>query len=157
LKQTQHNTTQVKQQQPSLLFSSLILTKTRRRFDNAGEMAEKAKPQQQQRFAFSLPVTVVVSSILYIYISTIFVFIDRWFGLFSSPGIANAVVFTAIASMCVFSYRTAISTDPGRVPSTYTPDIEDNQTPIHEIKRKVTPTLQNSHKKLIEFVSRYIN
>ncbi|XP_045829632.1 probable protein S-acyltransferase 16 [Trifolium pratense] len=99
-------------------------------------MAEKAKPQQQQRFAFSLPVTVVVSSIVYIYISTIFVFIDRWFGLFSSPGIANAVVFTAIASMCIFSYRTAISTDPGRVPSTYTPDIEDNQTPMHEIKRK---------------------
>jgi palmitoyltransferase len=110
-------------------------------------MAEKAKPQQQQRFAFSFPVTVVVSSIVYIYISTIFVFIDRWFGLFSSPGIANAVVFTAIASMCIFSYRTAISTDPGRVPSTYTPDIEDNQTPIHEIKRKVTTTLQNCPKK----------
>ncbi|GAU28040.1 hypothetical protein TSUD_264980 [Trifolium subterraneum] len=99
-------------------------------------MAEKAKPQQQQRFAFSLPVAVVISSIIYIYISTIFVFIDRWFGLFSSPGIVNAVVFTAIASMCISSYRTAISTDPGRVPSTYAPDIEDNQTPIHEIKRK---------------------
>lgn len=100
-------------------------------------MAEKAK-QQQPRFAFSFPVAVVVSAIAYIYFSTVFVFIDRWLGLFSSPGIANAAVFTAIAIMSLFSYREAISTDPGRVPATYTPDIEDNTTPLHEIKRKVT-------------------
>ncbi|CAI8600862.1 unnamed protein product [Vicia faba] len=98
-------------------------------------MAEKAK-QQQPRFAFSFPVTFVLFAIAYIYFSTVFVFIDRWLGLFSSPGIANAAVFTAIAVMSLFSYRAAISTDPGRVPATYTPDIEDNTTPLHEIKRK---------------------
>lgn len=100
-------------------------------------MTEKAKQQRGGGgFAFSFPVTVVISSIAYIYISTVFVFIDRWFGLFSSPGIINAVVFTVIAFMCVFCYRLAIFTDPGRVPSTYTPDVEDNTIPIHEIKRK---------------------
>lgn len=48
----------------------------------------------------------------------------------------NAIVFTALAIMCVFNYATSILTDPGRVPSTYMPDIEDVETPIHEIKRK---------------------
>ncbi|XP_059428211.1 probable protein S-acyltransferase 16 isoform X2 [Corylus avellana] len=85
---------------------------------------------------FSLPVTVVVLAITYIYFSTVFIFIDRWFGLLSSPGIFNAVVFTAIALICVFTYAVAVFTDPGRVPSDYAPDIEDAENPIHEIKRK---------------------
>ncbi|KAG5243001.1 protein S-acyltransferase [Salix suchowensis] len=86
--------------------------------------------------SFSLPVTVVVLAILYIYLSTIFVFIDRWFGLMSSPGIMNAVVFTAIALLSVLNYAIAILTDPGRVPSSFMPDIEDCGNPVHEIKRK---------------------
>ncbi|KAJ6913164.1 hypothetical protein NC651_015615 [Populus alba x Populus x berolinensis] len=86
--------------------------------------------------SFSLPVTVVVLAILYIYLSTIFVFIDRWFGLMSSPGIMNAVVFTALALMSVFNYAIAILTDPGRVPPSFMPDIEDSDNPVHEIKRK---------------------
>lgn len=90
----------------------------------------------KQGFNFSLPVTVVVLAISYIYVTTVFVFIDRWFGLMSSPGIMNAVVFTAVALMCVFNYAVAIFRDPGRVPLNYMPDIEDNQNPIHEIKRK---------------------
>ncbi|KAA8516409.1 hypothetical protein F0562_016702 [Nyssa sinensis] len=85
---------------------------------------------------FSLPVTVAATAIIYIYFSTLFVFIDQWFGLTSSPGIMNAVVFTAVALMCIFNYSVAIFTDPGRVPSTFVPDIEDAENPIHEIKRK---------------------
>ncbi|XVF08117.1 hypothetical protein REPUB_Repub06bG0198100 [Reevesia pubescens] len=87
-------------------------------------------------FSFSLPVTIVVSAIVFIYFSTVFIFIDHWFGLMTSPGLMNAVVFTAVAVMCVFNYRFAIFTDPGRVPSTFMPDIEDSEVPIHEIKRK---------------------
>ncbi|XP_022747746.1 probable protein S-acyltransferase 16 isoform X2 [Durio zibethinus] len=87
-------------------------------------------------FSFSLPVTVVVSAIVFIYFCTVFIFIDRWFGLMTSPGIMNAVVFTGVAFMCVFNYGFAIFTDPGRVPSTFMPDIEDSKVPIHEIKRK---------------------
>ncbi|KAJ4849171.1 putative protein S-acyltransferase 16 [Turnera subulata] len=90
----------------------------------------------KRRPGFSLPVTVVVLAIAYIYFSTLFVFLDRWLGLLSSPGIMNAVVFTAIALMCVSNYAAAVFRDPGRVPSTYLPDIEDLDNPVHEIKRK---------------------
>ncbi|XP_024443621.1 probable protein S-acyltransferase 16 isoform X4 [Populus trichocarpa] len=90
----------------------------------------------KRRVSFSLPVTVVVLAIIYIYFSTIFVFIDGWFGLMSSPGILNAVVFTAVAFMSVFSYAVAILMDAGRVPFTFMPDIEDSSNPVHEIKRK---------------------
>ncbi|XP_022641799.1 probable protein S-acyltransferase 16 isoform X2 [Vigna radiata var. radiata] len=93
--------------------------------------ADKGKP-----FTFSLPVSVVVLAIAYIYVSTVFVFIDRWLGLFSSPGIMNALVFTALSAVCSITYRAAITTDPGRVPATYIPDVEDAESPIHEIKRK---------------------
>ena len=88
-------------------------------------------------FSFSLPVTVVVSAIAFTYFCTVFIFIDRWFGLMTSPGIMNTVVFTAVAVMCVFNYGFAIFADPGRVPSPFVPDIEDSEVPIHEIKRKV--------------------
>lgn len=55
----------------------------------------------------------------------------------SSPGLMNAIVFTVVALMCVFSYTVAILRDPGRVPADYMPDVEDDQNPMHEIKRKV--------------------
>ncbi|MED6199515.1 putative protein S-acyltransferase 16 [Stylosanthes scabra] len=97
-------------------------------------MAEKSK--HQRRSGWSLPVSLVVLSIAYIYASTVFVFVDRWFGLFSSPGLINGAVFTALAAMCSLTYRRAISADPGDVPSSYMPDVEDSESPIHEIKRK---------------------
>ncbi|KAK8632960.1 hypothetical protein V6N13_013816 [Hibiscus sabdariffa] len=87
-------------------------------------------------FSFSLPVTVVVSAIIFVYFCTVFVFIDRWFGLMTSPGIMNAVAFTGVAVMCVLNYALAIIMDPGRVPSTFLPDIEDSSVTVHEIKRK---------------------
>ncbi|KAG4123762.1 hypothetical protein ERO13_D11G346400v2 [Gossypium hirsutum] len=87
-------------------------------------------------FSFSLPVMVVVSAIAFVYFCTVFVFTDRWFGLMTSPGIMNAVAYTAVSVMCVLNYVFAIFMDPGRVPSTFLPDIEDSKVPIHEIKRK---------------------
>ncbi|CAN1135194.1 Probable protein S-acyltransferase 16 [Linum perenne] len=90
----------------------------------------------KRRPRFSLPVIVVLLVITFIYFATVFVFVDRWFGLMSSPGLMNAAVFTAVAIMCIFNYCAATMTDPGRVPSTYLPDIEDADNPIHEIKRK---------------------
>lgn len=85
----------------------------------------------------TLPIILVVSAICYIYFTTIFVFLDRWLGLFSSPGLMNAVVFTAIAAICVFNYVIAILRDPGRVPNPFIPDIEEAHNPIQEVKRKV--------------------
>ncbi|GAB4833831.1 Probable protein S-acyltransferase 16 [Ancistrocladus abbreviatus] len=84
----------------------------------------------------SLPVFFVVFAICYIYFTSIFIFLDKWLGLWSSPGLINAVVFTGIAVMCVFNYLVAIITDPGRVPVSFVPDVEDADNPIQEIKRK---------------------
>ncbi|KAF2556714.1 hypothetical protein F2Q68_00018060 [Brassica cretica] len=86
---------------------------------------------------FSLPVAVVMMVIGFVYFSTVFTFIDRWFSLTSSPGIANAAAFTALALMCVYSYSIAVFRDPGRVPISYMPDVEDQESPVHEIKRKI--------------------
>lgn len=88
------------------------------------------------KFQFSLPVAVVISAIVYVYLSTVLVFVDQWFGLGSSPGIMNSVVFTSVAGMCVYSYYLSIYTDPGQVPATFMPDVEDAENPLHEIKRK---------------------
>ncbi|XP_027177270.1 probable protein S-acyltransferase 16 isoform X3 [Coffea eugenioides] len=85
---------------------------------------------------FSFHVCVIVAAIVYIYFSTVFIFIDQWFGLGSSPGLLNAAVFTCLALMCVYTYALAIFTDPGRIPASYVPDVEDADTPMHEIKRK---------------------
>ncbi|XVE76388.1 hypothetical protein DITRI_Ditri12bG0168600 [Diplodiscus trichospermus] len=87
-------------------------------------------------FRFSLPVIAAVSAIAFIYFCTVFIFIDRWFGLMTSPGVMNAFVFTGVAVLCVLNYGFAIFADPGRVPFSFMPDIEDSGVPIHEIKRK---------------------
>ena len=87
---------------------------------------------------FSFHVCVIVAAIVYIYFSTVFIFIDQWFGLRSSPGLLNAAVFTCLALMCVYTYALAIFTDPGRIPASYVPDVEDAETTMHEIKRKGT-------------------
>lgn len=85
---------------------------------------------------FSFHVTVVIAAIAFIYFSTVFVFIDQWFGLWSSPGMLNAVFFTVVAVMCISNYALAIYTDPGQVPSSFVPDVEDPDNIVHEIKRK---------------------
>lgn len=92
----------------------------------------------KRRCRFSFHVSVIVAAIIYIYFSTVFIFIDQWFGLGSSPGLLNASVFTCLALMCVYTYALAIFTDPGRIPASFAPDVEDADNPIHEIKRKVT-------------------
>ncbi|XP_073310997.1 probable protein S-acyltransferase 16 [Primulina huaijiensis] len=89
-----------------------------------------------RRSKFSFHVIVVTAAIAYIYLSTVFVYIDQSFGLGSSPGMLNASVYTLLAVMCIFCYRRAIYTDPGRVPGTFVPDVEDSDNQIHEIKRK---------------------
>nr|DAD28238.1 TPA_asm: hypothetical protein HUJ06_029706 [Nelumbo nucifera] len=88
--------------------------------------------------SISLPILVVLSAIAYIYYTTVFIFIEGWFGLRTSPGLMNAVILTVTAFMCIFNYVIAIVRDPGLVPATFMPDIEDAETPVHEIKRKVS-------------------
>ncbi|KAJ4972015.1 hypothetical protein NE237_005114 [Protea cynaroides] len=90
----------------------------------------------RQGCIISLPVIVVLSAICFIYYSTVFIFIDGWLGLSTSSGVLNVFILTATVCMCVFNYAAAIMKDPGTVPPNFMPDIEDAETPMHEIKRK---------------------
>ncbi|MBA0870567.1 hypothetical protein Goshw_014195, partial [Gossypium schwendimanii] len=43
----------------------------------------------------------------------------------TSAGSLNSMIFTTLACLCVLSFLVGVLTDPGRVPSSYIPDVED--------------------------------
>ncbi|KAE9619346.1 hypothetical protein Lal_00047433 [Lupinus albus] len=72
----------------------------------------------------SLPVLAVFLLMFFVYYTTIFIFIDHWVGLQSSPGTFNASIFTVFASISIFSFFVCVLSDPGHVPLSYLPDLE---------------------------------
>ena len=90
-----------------------------------------------QRGYITLPIIVVLLVIGFVFYSTVFVVIESWMGLATAAGLANAAIFSLLAAMCVGTYVAAFRRDPGGVPSSYSPDIEDPEVSIHEVKRKV--------------------
>ncbi|KAH1191470.1 putative protein S-acyltransferase 15 [Glycine max] len=72
----------------------------------------------------SVPVLAVFLLMLFVYYSSIFVFLQDWLGLQSSPGTLNAFLFSLFASLSLFSFFSCVLTDPGHVPSSYAPDVE---------------------------------
>ncbi|XP_022134485.1 probable protein S-acyltransferase 15 isoform X2 [Momordica charantia] len=74
----------------------------------------------------SVPIFCVFSLMGFVYYITVFIFIEDWTGLLSSPGLLNSLIFTSLASLCLFSFATCVLTDPGSVPSSYLPDVEEN-------------------------------
>ncbi|XP_073271655.1 probable protein S-acyltransferase 16 [Primulina huaijiensis] len=87
-------------------------------------------------FTFAFHVGLVMAVFTCVYFMTMLVFIDRWFGLDSSLGMLNAVVYTYLAVVFANSYRLAMFTDPGRVPASFVPHSENSQRAVKEIKRK---------------------
>jgi hypothetical protein len=85
----------------------------------------------------TLPIFSVVAAIGYVYYTTVFVAMPRWLGLSTAAGVANAAAFTALAAACLATYAVAVRRDPGRVPPGFVPDVEDAESTVHEIKRKV--------------------
>lgn len=75
----------------------------------------------------SLPIFLVLSLMIFISYTTIFIFLDRWLSLKSSTGILNAAIFSLISFMALISLSIAVFKDPGSVPSNYAPDSEDPQ------------------------------
>ncbi|KAG7549446.1 Palmitoyltransferase DHHC domain [Arabidopsis thaliana x Arabidopsis arenosa] len=75
---------------------------------------------------FSIPVLSVILVMGFVYYVTLFVFIDDWVGLQSSAGKLNALLFSFLASLCLFSLSICVLVDPGRVPASYAPDVEDS-------------------------------
>ncbi|OAY68117.1 probable protein S-acyltransferase 16 [Ananas comosus] len=84
----------------------------------------------------TLPILTVLAAIGYLYYTTVFVVIGEWLGIATAAGLANAAAFTALAAASLVTYAMAVFTDPGRVPASFVPDVEDPDSPIHEIKRK---------------------
>ncbi|RXI07500.1 hypothetical protein DVH24_005273 [Malus domestica] len=66
---------------------------------------------------------------------TVFIFIDDWVGLKSYAGSLNALVFIFLASLCLFSFFCCVLTNPGHVPASYVPDVEDSAVSDQESKK----------------------
>nr|GMC46963.1 probable protein S-acyltransferase 16 [Ipomoea batatas]GME16961.1 probable protein S-acyltransferase 16 [Ipomoea batatas] len=64
-------------------------------------------------------ISLVVSSIVFVYFATMFGFIERCFGLWSSLVMLNAISFTTVIVLGISSYVVAMFTDSGRVPASY--------------------------------------
>nr|GMD09333.1 probable protein S-acyltransferase 16 [Ipomoea batatas] len=84
----------------------------------------------------SFRISSVISSVVFVYFATVFGFIERCFGLWSSLGMLNAVIFTAVVLLGICSYSVAMFTDPGRVPASYMRPHTEHDDTIQEIKRK---------------------
>ncbi|XP_058109590.1 probable protein S-acyltransferase 16 isoform X2 [Magnolia sinica] len=89
-----------------------------------------------RRSYISLPIIVVLSTIFLLYYLMMFFVIDEWLGLKTSQGLFNAVALTVFVCMSLSTYAMAIVRDPGHVPPSFMPDVEDPDSPLHEIKRK---------------------
>uniref|UniRef100_A0A6V7QXB9 S-acyltransferase n=1 Tax=Ananas comosus var. bracteatus TaxID=296719 RepID=A0A6V7QXB9_ANACO len=83
----------------------------------------------------TLPILTVLAAIGYLYYTTVFVVIGEWLGIATAAGLANAAR-SPLAAASLVTYAMAVFTDPGRVPASFVPDVEDPDSPIHEIKRK---------------------
>ncbi|KAE8670676.1 putative protein S-acyltransferase 15 [Hibiscus syriacus] len=73
----------------------------------------------------SIPVFSAFFMMGFVYYITVFIFIEDWAGLQTSAGSLNNTIFTFVASLCLLSFLVAVLTDPGCVPLSYIPDVED--------------------------------
>ncbi|XP_015877260.3 probable protein S-acyltransferase 15 isoform X2 [Ziziphus jujuba] len=71
----------------------------------------------------------------FVYYTTVFIFIEDWVGLQSSAGSLNVIIFTFLVSLCFFSFFVCVLTDPGHVPDSYVPDIEESGVPDEERRK----------------------
>ncbi|CAH9116048.1 unnamed protein product [Cuscuta europaea] len=83
----------------------------------------------------SIPIISVLILKGVLYYVTVFIFIEDWMSLQSSAGSLNALIFTFFASLCVFCYFVCVVKDPGSVPSSYVPDVEEPQLSDQESGR----------------------
>ncbi|KAJ6892453.1 protein S-acyltransferase 15 isoform X1 [Populus alba x Populus x berolinensis] len=80
----------------------------------------------------SIPVCSVFLLMGFVYYITVFIFIEDWVGLQSSAGTLNVMIFTFMASLCLFSFLVCVLKEPGYVPSPYVPDVEGAAVSPHQ-------------------------
>ncbi|KAL6126436.1 hypothetical protein ACLB2K_074485 [Fragaria x ananassa] len=89
-----------------------------------------------QRF-LSIPIFAVLLLMGFVCYITVFIFIEDWVGLQSSAGSLNALIFTVLASLCLFSFSSCVLIDPGYATASYIPDVEDSGVSDQEAKTNV--------------------
>ncbi|XP_020600080.1 probable protein S-acyltransferase 15 [Phalaenopsis equestris] len=76
----------------------------------------------------SLPVLTVIFMMFYVYCATVFVLLQDWLSLNSSLGLTNAIIFSFLTFMCLIAFLASVFIDPGGVPSSFAPEMENPQT-----------------------------
>ncbi|BBG97794.1 DHHC-type zinc finger family protein [Prunus dulcis] len=94
-----------------------------------------SKPTMKCERFLSIPIFMVFVLIGVVCYVTLFIFIEDWVGLKSSAGSLNALIFISLASLCLFSFFCCVLIDPGYVPASYVPDIEDSEASDQELKK----------------------
>ncbi|KAG8390598.1 hypothetical protein BUALT_Bualt01G0100200 [Buddleja alternifolia] len=84
----------------------------------------------------SIPIVSVFVFLGFSYYVTIFIFIEDWFGLQTSAGVLNSLIFTLLIFLFLFSFSVCVLTNPGEVPASYVPDVEQNQSPDQEFHKR---------------------
>lgn len=91
---------------------------------------------------------VVLGVVSFVYHTVVVLVLQPWLSLRTSSGLANFGLLTLLCAMALLSYTLAVVRDPGYIPTSYLPDLEDEGVALHEVKRKVFPVpfLQGCHK-----------
>lgn len=87
----------------------------------------------------SVPVVVVLLIIGFVYHTVVVLVIHPWLNVSTASGFANVALLTILCTMALLSYTLAVVRDPGYIPSSYLPDLEDEGVALQEVKRKVFP------------------
>lgn len=87
----------------------------------------------------SVPVVVVLLIIGFVYHTVVVLVIQPWLNISTTSGFANVALLTVLCTMALLSYTLAVVRDPGYIPSSYLPDLEDEGVALQEVKRKVFP------------------
>lgn len=84
----------------------------------------------------SVPVVVVLLIIGFVYHTVVVLVIHPWLNVSTATGFANVALLTILCTMALLSYTLAVVRDPGYIPSSYLPDLEDEGVALQEVKRK---------------------
>eukprot|EP00267_Zea_mays_P055383 XP_020408718.1 uncharacterized LOC100217160 isoform X3 [Zea mays] len=68
-----------------------------------------------------------VAVMVFVYYSTVFVFLDHWVGLATPIGAAHAAAVSLAVAACFLAFVCAAGADPGAVPPAFAPDAEAAQ------------------------------
>jgi hypothetical protein len=81
----------------------------------------------------SVPVVVVLLIIGFVYHTVVVLVIQPWLNLSTTSGFANVALLTILCTMALLSYTLAVVRDPGYIPSSYLPDVEDEGVALQEV------------------------